>query len=294
MEDASEEAVPDNYDLGQPLSNDSKGITVMSSHPVPVTAVLSSQTETPPPIKPPNPISPQRMEQEIVKAMEDVARKHARKAAKAAAQKQSAKLWTRSLVPTVPLPYDGEPFLILNGVRVPAFFDPNFGALMPIWPECIACNLRHPTGSCPLKLAGTERCPLCGIAHYGHARVCPHIKSETMVRLMLDDLKNSPERRDIVDAAVKYLRGVKGHLVMNKKRKKEAQEAGHIGATNDQGPLTNTSHGPVPPQLASQYQHTFKPINPGDHHTAEHSQPAVQSRPAEVEDRLLAALHQER
>jgi hypothetical protein len=59
------------------------------------------------------------------------------------------------------------------------------------------------------------------MAHFGHARTCPHIKSETQVREMLQALKNSPEKRELVDAAVKYLRGVKGHLVQQKKKDHE-------------------------------------------------------------------------
>ena len=48
--------------------------------------------------------------------------------------------------------------------------------------NCIACKTFHPIGACPLKLAGVEVCNLCGIAHFGAARVCPHIQSETQVR----------------------------------------------------------------------------------------------------------------
>jgi chromodomain-helicase-DNA-binding protein 4 len=47
--------------------------------------------------------------------------------------------------------------------------------------RCVACKTTHLLGSCPLKVAGVEYCNLCGIAHYGHARVCPHITSETQV-----------------------------------------------------------------------------------------------------------------
>jgi chromodomain-helicase-DNA-binding protein 4 len=90
---------------------------------------------------------------------------------------------------------------------------------------CQACNHSHPTGSCPLKIAGVELCPLCGVAHYGIARQCPHIKSETRVKLMLDQLRNSPEDRQLVDAASKYLKGVKGHLVQNKKNARKQAEA---------------------------------------------------------------------
>lgn len=47
--------------------------------------------------------------------------------------------------------------------------------------NCRACTTHHPVGNCPLKIAGVEFCNLCGMAHYGHARVCPHIQSETQV-----------------------------------------------------------------------------------------------------------------
>jgi chromodomain-helicase-DNA-binding protein 4 len=83
---------------------------------------------------------------------------------------------------------------------------------------CIACLEQHPIGSCPMKTAPVEKCNLCGLAHYGHARVCPHLKSETQVRAMLDALKQSPEPSHLVQAALKYLKGVKGHLVQDKKK----------------------------------------------------------------------------
>jgi chromodomain-helicase-DNA-binding protein 4 len=83
--------------------------------------------------------------------------------------------------------------------------------------HCYVCQQRHPSGACPLKIAGAEHCGLCGLAHFGHARTCPHIRSETQVRDMLAALKNSPEKKELVDAAMKYLRGVKGSLVQQKK-----------------------------------------------------------------------------
>ncbi|KAF2690124.1 hypothetical protein K458DRAFT_290576 [Lentithecium fluviatile CBS 122367] len=88
-------------------------------------------------------------------------------------------------------------------------------------PTCAACHEPHPRGACQLKAAGVEHCGLCGLAHFGHARTCPHIKSETQVREMLQALKSSPEKKELVDLAIKYLRGVKGHLVQQKKRDKE-------------------------------------------------------------------------
>jgi chromodomain-helicase-DNA-binding protein 4 len=86
---------------------------------------------------------------------------------------------------------------------------------------CPACRKNHPQGACDLKVAGVEHCGLCGLAHYGYSRTCPHIKSETQVREMLKALKSSPEDKELVDAAIKYLRGVKGTLVQQKKRDKE-------------------------------------------------------------------------
>jgi chromodomain-helicase-DNA-binding protein 4 len=86
---------------------------------------------------------------------------------------------------------------------------------------CPACRKQHLQGACELKISGVEHCGLCGLAHYGHSRTCPHIKSETQVRAMLEALKNSPEQRELVDAAMKYLRGVKGTLVQQKKRDRD-------------------------------------------------------------------------
>lgn len=102
---------------------------------------------------------------------------------------------------------------------------------------CPACHKLHPQGACELKEAGVEHCNLCGMAHYGQGRTCPHIKSETQVRAMLQALKNSPEPRPLVDAALKYLRGVKGTLVQAKKKNVEKAAAlkggGNVNASGD-------------------------------------------------------------
>lgn len=103
---------------------------------------------------------------------------------------------------------------------------------------CPACLNSHIPGQCPLKLAGTENCPLCGIAHYGTGRACPHLKSETQVRAMMAAIKDSPEEKTIKDAALTYLRGVKGGLVRAKKKEREetlrAQNGGQQGQGGDQ------------------------------------------------------------
>lgn len=99
---------------------------------------------------------------------------------------------------------------------------------------CPACLKSHPSGACELKAAGVEHCGLCGLAHYGYSRTCPHIRSETQVREMIQALKNSPEKRELIDLAMKYLRGVKGTLVQQKKkdREKAAAMSANMNATN--------------------------------------------------------------
>lgn len=89
-------------------------------------------------------------------------------------------------------------------------------------PPCLACNARHPTGSCTLKLAGVEFCGLCGLAHYGSGlpKSCAHLNSITQCRLMLETLKSSPESKEHIEAAKKYLVGVIARLKQRKKQKK--------------------------------------------------------------------------
>ncbi|KAA8649844.1 putative chromatin remodeling complex subunit (Chd3) [Aspergillus tanneri] len=69
--------------------------------------------------------------------------------------------------------------------------------------SCLACNQRHPAGSCRLKLAGVEHCGLCGLAHFGVARTCPHLKSDIQVARMLEALKHSAEDPELVLRAKK-------------------------------------------------------------------------------------------
>lgn len=101
-----------------------------------------------------------------------------------------------------------------------------------------------------MKIAGVEFCNICGMAHFGHGRVCPHFKSETQVRQMLDTLQQSVEPKYIVDAAKKYLKGLKGHLVQDK-RKAAEKKAGYVNGmppngTNVQGLNVATKPGQGP------------------------------------------------
>jgi len=143
----------------------------------------------------------------------------------------------------------------------------------------MACKTTHIVGSCPLKTAGVEYCNLCGIAHYGQMRVCPHITSETQVsmiaipfsphtiatkekktkpnlpipqvRAMLEALKASNEPEHLVQAAIRYLKGLKGNLVQLKKQKQLKEHAARESAAN-----TNfQQYQYEQPQLYQQQQH---------------------------------------
>jgi len=100
--------------------------------------------------------------------------------------------------------------------------------------RCSICERYHHRGHCPLKLAGAETCNICAMAHYGRARTCPHLKSETQVGAMLNALKQSTESRQLVDLAKKYLSGVKGTLVQGKKIKAEQAAARAAAASRQQ------------------------------------------------------------
>jgi hypothetical protein len=82
--------------------------------------------------------------------------------------------------------------------------------------RCQACRNFHATGYCPLKIAGHENCGLCGLAHFGGLQTCPHLQSETQVRLMLDALRTSTEPSDMRENARRVLRGIIGDLVLRK------------------------------------------------------------------------------
>lgn len=98
----------------------------------------------------------------------------------------------------------------------------------------------HPVGYCPLKLAGVEHCGLCGIAHLGYSRVCPHLNSEEQILAMLQSLRQSTEPKWLVDSARHYLYTVKGDLVKRKKAKVDPNRL-------------NSAARPVPPQPNTSY-----------------------------------------
>lgn len=115
----------------------------------------------------------------------------------------------------------------------------------PSYP-CLACNAPHPTGHCPIKLAGVEFCGLCGLAHYGSglSRNCPHLNSVTQCRAMLETLKSSTESKEHIETAKRYLVGIIARL-KKKKKLKEANALQPISTLQPSGPSPgNQTFGP--------------------------------------------------
>ena len=101
---------------------------------------------------------------------------------------------------------------------------------------CLACDRPHPIGHCPLKHSGVEHCPLCGIAHFGHGRTCPHFNSVTQCRMMLEALKKSPESKPEKSLAKRYIVGIINDL----NRRKQRDEARQVNGTAGRIPGRNT------------------------------------------------------
>ena len=90
--------------------------------------------------------------------------------------------------------------------------------------RCLACTRYHRQGYCPLMLAGVERCELCGIAHFGFQRNCPHLTSVTQLRLMMEALKKSTESQEIKDLAKMRIIGLVGSRNQAKRQEQEAKK----------------------------------------------------------------------
>jgi len=78
-------------------------------------------------------------------------------------------------------------------------------------------------GWCRLKVAGVEHCGLCGLAHLGHGRTCPHLNSNAQVTRLLQALKESTEPRDLIEQATRHLRTIRVDL-MARSRAREVRE----------------------------------------------------------------------
>ncbi|KAJ5606354.1 hypothetical protein N7510_009135 [Penicillium lagena] len=139
-------------------------------------------------------------------------------------------------------------------------------------PACIVCSQKHLGGRCPLKLAGVQNCPLCGLAHFGERRSCPHLLSPTQIRRMMAALSKSTEAPVLLDLAWKYLRGVMGHL--------NARERKAAGAVAAQHHHNQTSQSPVPVNLS--VDRFFASQSPVFQHVTTGLTTAKQDRPHKI------------
>ncbi|KAH8701920.1 PHD/FYVE-zinc-finger like domain-containing protein [Talaromyces proteolyticus] len=132
----------------------------------------------------------------------------------------------------------GRPFKRVDPTK-PSSLDGNLDGASSRYTErllpCIACGAMHPVGYCPLKLAGVEHCGLCGLAHIGYQRTCPHLNSEEQILVLLQALKQSTEPKALVDQARHYLYMVKGDLV-SRRKKAETAAAGRLPNSSSSAP----------------------------------------------------------
>lgn len=138
---------------------------------------------------------------------------------------------------------------------------------------CSACDEMHPMGWCRLKVAGVEHCGLCGLAHVGHGRTCPHLNSEAQVATLLGTLKESTESRELIEQATKYLRMIRGDLVQRKRKQENMQTpnapayakmvgppVGNLDENNDLTRSLESYHPQIRPQPIS---YRYGPSVPG-------------------------------
>ncbi|KAL8829002.1 MAG: hypothetical protein Q9191_002267 [Dirinaria sp. TL-2023a] len=107
---------------------------------------------------------------------------------------------------------------------------------------CLTCQNHHAAGYCPLKLAGREHCPLCGLSHYGHQRTCPSLDSIPKCLAMLESLKGYLGPQRAVDSAKEYIVGVIGDL-----RRQQRQQADRVRQLNQQGRQGHQGPAMAPP-----------------------------------------------
>lgn len=76
---------------------------------------------------------------------------------------------------------------------------------------------------------------------------------------MMHALKQSPESKELIELAMKYLRGVKGRLVQQKRREREKANALAAGSAV---PTTNGSDTAIPRPLSGLYPVIYPPARP--------------------------------
>ncbi|KAJ5706925.1 hypothetical protein N7488_006726 [Penicillium malachiteum] len=110
---------------------------------------------------------------------------------------------------------------------------------------CIVCNMYHALGQCPVKEAGVEHCPLCGLPHLGGRRICPHFNSRVQIQRMMDALRCSNEHPQLIASAKRYLQGVLSHLTVQERRSSSMQPSAP-NVSSPVGPVQSQVPVPVP------------------------------------------------
>ncbi|CAI7567823.1 unnamed protein product [Penicillium glandicola] len=145
---------------------------------------------------------------------------------------------------------DGVPGLDVNGgLQAARTFrrvnsPPQMGSdgAQDVFPSCVACHQRHVPGRCPLRHAGVEFCGLCGLAHWGARRACPHLHSGVQVTRMLEALEKSTEAPSLILGAKRYLQGI---LKSVARAAREQQKSSLAASAESQIPFTSPSVGGV-------------------------------------------------
>lgn len=202
--------------------------------------------------------------------------------------RNTARPFKRVEVPSGPAPYT-------NGMDGANDWAPPHGTLPPAR-LCPACDEIHPIGYCRLRLAGVEHCGLCGLAHSGHARTCPHLNSEVQVATMLGTLKESTEPQDLIEKATKYLRMIRGDLVHRKRT--AAQKRNQPQVAPEQQGHRPAGYPPPPPPPNSQYPPSNGPAPYFPHDMAQgRAHPSTFPRPTfqdHLGNKTLGSRHEER
>ncbi|KAJ6126789.1 hypothetical protein N7523_002401 [Penicillium sp. IBT 18751x] len=129
---------------------------------------------------------------------------------------------------------------------MPSHFDGAMDAqsYMQTGRKCLACGEPHYPGLCPLKRAGVEHCPLCGLAHFGKRRACPHLQSPIQIQRMLEALSQSKEDPKLVAMATKYLRGILTSDAQRQRLKAGMAAGAVLQPGSAQGATASTLHAP--------------------------------------------------
>ena len=133
---------------------------------------------------------------------------------------------------------------------------------------CFVCKKLHPIGFCSLKTVGVEYCGLCGIAHYGHSRTCPHLTSEIQIARMIDALSKSNEDPRLIVEAKKYVQGIRGSL-SQQRRRREAKRSS-LNNTNDGTPRQPGPTSMYPSQYFGRNHAPALPVYPHSSASALH------------------------